>query len=235
VSDNGGCGLYPYWNGVCSTWFCKYTTGQEGREFWLALRAYLEHAEAVLSRYALLQMGFEPGIILRSFRKSTSITPSEMDNVPDNPAVRREVWGKWTGREEALYKEAFRIVRGLSPGEYSNLAGLRERLLRGNLEMSHRRLTCPALPEVLLRNPELRVIRIVRDGYLAVGYSPLDPITISSRLYQALHVFDGVRNVEEAASECLKRGWAFPDLDTLHMLYGFRVLVEGPLGDDASY
>ncbi len=47
----GGCSIWPNRTGVCSTFFCKFSSGAAGYEFWQRLAAYLLHCENTLAAH----------------------------------------------------------------------------------------------------------------------------------------------------------------------------------------
>jgi hypothetical protein len=131
------------------------------------------------------------------------------------------------GREEEMYREAFSLIVSLSPEEFEHITGITERLLRGRLEETRRRLVSPDVPALLKRNPELRIISREDDGFIMTAYSPFDPIKVSPRLSHVLDLFDGKHTTEVIFGELISQGDAVPSEETLLMLYQYRFLIPG--------
>ncbi len=87
----------PFWDAVCSTWFCKFEAGEDGRIFGRVLRKYLENLEKILSRYVLLMLGFNLAKPVFYANDNTSLTLQELDNLPPTDALYEELWGSWVG------------------------------------------------------------------------------------------------------------------------------------------
>ncbi|MHB9029041.1 MAG: hypothetical protein ACYC9O_09745 [Candidatus Latescibacterota bacterium] len=224
-SAAGACTIRPFWEVVCSSWFCKYTAGQTGREFWQAFRNYFMHLQTELIRYVLSSLGFKTAVIFEALKKKEMIPLGDLDDLPLQPGVYYQLWGDWAGKEEEMYREAFTLVSSLSPEEFEQITGISERLLLRRLEETRSELVAPELPNLLKRNPEIRSVSREEDGYVLTAYSPFDPIKVSSRLCRVLDFFDGKRTTAEIYRELLSRGEAVPSEETLLMLYQFRFLV----------
>src|SRR5260221_469601 len=40
-APTGACTVWRHREATCSTWFCKYVAGADGRQFWTAVKTYL--------------------------------------------------------------------------------------------------------------------------------------------------------------------------------------------------
>jgi len=223
--ENGSCSIRPFWDAVCSSWFCKYTAGYYGREFWLAFRAYFTYVQNTLVSHALFVLGYNPSVILEEHGKKNTIPLDDMDDQPLESTVYRKLWGEWAGREGELYREAYSVTAALSPDEFERIAGVTERLLRERMEEARRNLVGPVMPDCLKRNPDIRITGAEEDDLIVSAYSPFDPVKLSRRLVRILDYFDGKRTTGEVRAELLCRGEAIPSGEILLMLYQFRLLI----------
>ncbi len=221
----GICTVRPFWDAVCSSWFCKFTAGQTGRDFWTAYRRYFVHLQRELARHVLFTLGFNSAVILNEQERKGVLTPESVDDRAPDAGTYRTLWGEWEGREETFYREAHSLIAALSPEEFERIAGATERVLRRKLSERYFALISTTVPIFLRRNPELKVVGADGDGFVVIAYSPYDPLQISERLYRVLDRFDGKRNTEEVLRALRDRGDAAPSGDTLLMLYRFRLLV----------
>ncbi len=122
IEDGGLCGIWRHREGDCSTFFCKYDAGADGRIFWRTLTSYLARIEVVLSKLALSQVAPELGDI---------------------------GWGDWAGREEELYRRCYEVVRQLDPDalrEDDLLAKLRAAYQAMSAIIPDRLVLAPNLP-----------------------------------------------------------------------------------------
>ncbi len=117
--EKGRCTLWPYLTATCRTWFCKYDRGQEGFEFWQALRVYWEHVQQTLIQYVLSEFGFAPDIILGFSRASLSLTLEELDGRSPTPAHYEQLWRTWVGREEDFFRQAYDCVTELTSDAFT--------------------------------------------------------------------------------------------------------------------
>jgi len=224
-SDAGKCTIRPYWNSVCSTWFCKYSCGQEGREFWLALKRYLTHIERELSRYALFSIGWKTSDIMSEYDMHQEISREDMDELPPETPVKSKIWHDWIDREEQFYLETHRLISELTAEEFLTITGISERILRKQLEQTYEKILNPSLPPMMKRNPQCRILHIDDNSILVSGYSFFDPMKMSRRLYETLVFFDGKKTNEQVIRHLTEAGKAVPDDETLLMLYHYRFLV----------
>jgi len=222
----GECTIWPFRNGVCATWFCKYEAGQDGRAFWITLRKYLSSAEGNLVRYTLFKLGWEPQNIILPDGSQRPLTAEEMDGRAPDGKTYRALWRDRAGREEELYKKCYRLVAALTPSAFEKITGITQKVLLAELKARHQVLLTPGLPRRLKRNPKLQVERVGEDSYALIGYSPLDPLEVSNRVYEMLHFFDGKRSNREACRLIRQHLEAEPTDDLLTTLYQFRILVD---------
>ena len=223
--DMGFCTVTPYWDAVCSTWFCKHDAGEEGWRFWRTLRAYMENLEKILSRYVLLKMDFNPSIFSLSIDVSSPLSLQELDELPPPEPIYRGLWGTWVGNEIEFYKQAYTMIRQLTQDEFTRIEGIDQKLLLRELELAYAKLISTSLPERFKRNPELIAEKITGSSYLLTGYSHLDPLKISKRLYDCLDFFDGSKTNQEIIRVCHEQHEIRLPEEILKKLHRFRILV----------
>jgi hypothetical protein len=206
VRDGGSCSVWPYRESICATFFCKHVSGASGHAFWKALRRYLSHVEAALSRYAVASLGngaIEPDL------PRTKLSREDLEGNAPADADYASYWGGWLGREEEFYVECARLVESLAQSEYTRVvddAGGRELLVTAT--SLYDALTAPQLATRLVRNPSLRAVP-APGGVGVTTYSRYDPLFLTQDLYDALGEF----TAEETTAAVLERLRREHDLD----------------------
>lgn len=222
---DGRCTIRPLWNAVCNTWFCKHNAGQDGWLFWQSLKRYLSDVETALTQYALHELGWPADQIIRPHASDPSLTSREVDDLPLDREAYGALWRDWVGREEALYRKTYRVAAALSRAEFEGLMGIAHTILLDDLRKKHQAQLEPKLPNVLKRNPELRTEK-VDNSYVLIGYSPLDPLMASKRVYDMLDFFDGRRANEQVCRLIEKEFGGRPSQELVLSLYQLRILVD---------
>jgi hypothetical protein len=64
LTEAGTCGIWQHRNGVCATWFCKYSRGATGGAFWNAINYLLRAIENDLTVWCCLELGIDSAAIL---------------------------------------------------------------------------------------------------------------------------------------------------------------------------
>jgi len=223
--QRGKCTIRPFWDATCNTWFCKYIAGEDGWLFWTTLKKYLNQMEKALVLYTLYKIGWDPQKIILPETSNSTLTIQEVDDQPPNQETYRDLWRDWVNREEDFYKETFRLVSALTLKTFEKIAGISQKVLLEEVKMKQKSLLKPNLPKILKRNPSLRVEKKGDESYCLVGYSALDPLEVSKRIYDLLDFFDGKRTNQQVCRLIRKHIGAMPDQDLLISLYQFRVLV----------
>ena len=222
--DGGLCTIWKHREADCSTFFCKYTAGADGRFFWRNVDAYLRRVEAKLAAHAastLAPASIEPP------GPGARITLEELED--RTPSAYGAYWGAWEGREDAFYVACHDLVAALSREDFDRLTAAPEEL--GALEAAHRSLASPALPTHLVLNTD-EPPRPVDGGVLVATYSRYEPIKLSPDLLDALRELGPTETVAEVRARLLREQGADLPEDMLAALYQLRVLVrpEGPIG-----
>lgn len=226
--DQGNCTIWAYREAVCSTFFCKYVEGADGRKFWMTLKTYLSVVEIQLTRYAALKLC--PEYILSGKDKAEAQSqPLTIDDLDDRPLPEREyakLWQGWAGREIEFYQSCFEIVRALSREEFDKLLGLDGTIEQAVLERLHGAIVSPDLPKVLKLNPAATV-RWMSDGSVALAsYSEYDAVALPGEAYGLLVEFTGAEPVEAVRQRLREKKQADLSEDVLLALYRHRILTD---------
>jgi Fe-S-cluster containining protein len=223
----GNCTIWAYREAVCSTFYCKYVAGADGRKFWMTLKTYLTLAEIQLSRYTTLKL--LPEYILSGRDKPEPagvLSAEDLDDkaLPDKEYA--ELWGKWAGREEELYRASYELVRQLTAEDFEKIIGLDGVVEQTVLEKHYRAVTAPELPRVLKFNPSATV-QWLPDGNLALGsYSEHDGVALPGAAYELLVEFTGKEPVSAVRQRLREQKQADLGEDVLLELYRHRILTD---------
>lgn len=226
--QNGACTIWAYREAVCSTFYCKYVAGADGRKFWMTLKTYLTLAEIQLSRYTALKL--LPEYILAGRDKPTPggtvLTAEELDEQPLPDKEYAELWRQWAGREEELFRASYDLVRGLTAEDFEKIIGLDGVVEQTVLEKHHRAATAPELPNTLKLNPSATV-QWLPDGSIALGsYSEYDAVALPGAAYELLVEFTGKQPVTAVRQHLRDAKQADLGEDVLLELYRHRILIE---------
>jgi hypothetical protein len=225
----GNCTIWRYRDAVCSTFFCKYAEGADGRAMWASVKAYLGLAEVQLARYAAWKLHPEY-IVTGRFREEGKEAPLSAEDLDDSSPPAEEhakMWGAWKGREVEYYRACHDAVRALSNEDLARMMGLDGSIELGILERLQGAVTSAALPRVLKWNPDATV-KWLPDGSVALGaYSENDAVALPGEAYPLLVMFTGKEPVEAVRQRMRMVKRADLDEEVLRVLYRHRILVEG--------
>ncbi len=195
------CTIWRHRNATCSTWFCKHVKGQDGHDFWMAVKAYVGHLEAVLPAYFALELGLDAAQTPIT-NPAARLTRHQIDGTVDE-ARYTKAWGAWRGREEEYFLECNRRASELDRNSVAEIIGShQQRTLQMRLGSSYQQMMTPVLPDPLLRNPKL-VVYPRADGQCQVT-SVAGSFSVARDVLDMLSAFDGVLSTAEV-SERLRR------------------------------
>jgi hypothetical protein len=224
-AEAGRCSVAPYWDSVCSTWFCKYVSGEDGVRFWSSLQKYLEGVEYQLKRYLLMGAGLNVPSSGSAPGTQKFLTLQELDALPPLQKDYLALWGEWAGKEEEFYRESYRIISELDREKFAQIAGVAQYELLSDVEKKYTAMLMEPIPDLLLPSSTI-IVEDLPGGYrLVTAYSSFDPIKVSNRLYRCLSFFDGIKTNNEV-SLSIKEDLGFvlsPHM--LEKLYRFRILT----------
>jgi hypothetical protein len=233
--QQGSCTLWAYREAVCSTFFCKYVAGADGRKLWMTLKTWLSLAEIHLSRYAVLQL--YPDFLLdgrgRTAPTAGVLTAEELDDSPPRAREYAALWGDRVGHEAEFYQSCFELVRSLSAADLERFLGLDGTIELAILERLHQVAVSPGLPKVLAFNPDATV-KWLPDGSVALGaYNEYDAVALPGAAYGLLVEFTGREPVQAVRQRLREEKQADLHEDILLELYRHRILVDPSVQDSA--
>lgn len=220
----GNCTIWRHRESVCTTFFCKYTAGADGEDFWRALRRYTGWLENTLS--SLAARSLLPGHI-EARPPAGELTLEELEDRAPAAETYAALWGEWVGREEEFFVRCHEWASALSRDGFEALVRgdeYDERL--GGLIAARDTMLNPRLPERLVPNPEMGSSE-TPDGVLVRAYSRYEPLLLTRNLFEVVRAFAGgaTETVAEVRSRLRSEAeLEIPD-ELLLGLYQFRVLV----------
>ena len=199
AEGGGRCTVWRYREAVCSTYFCKYTAGKPGWEFWDTLKGYLNTTERLLAHYAATTIDAtltEPAV------ERFALTLEDVEDRAPNDADYARYWGKWVGREEEFYIACYERVKNLSKEVFhKNVDDTPEcRAFLARLEAKYDAIAKPIQPKTLVRAKNLKS-RIGEETVVVTTYNPYDAFSLERELFDVL----GKLKEEETLEENLAR------------------------------
>jgi hypothetical protein len=229
LPENGGlCGVWRHRESTCTTWFCKFTRGAVGREFWLQYQQLLRHVEESLVAWSLLELGLDAKSLAHLFhpmriRTTSKVSARDVDDEVD-PRLIDLAWGTWRGREHELYIACARLVAPLSWADVERIGGAQlavyERLARD----AYAQLTSDDVPA----KPTRALVQITprADGRVRLAtYSKTDELDVPSVVMNVLPYFDG-RPLDETLAAIRRAERMEVDPSLVRKLTDFGVLRE---------
>ena len=228
-AEAGGCTIWAHRDAVCSTYFCKYVSGADGRQFWTSVKELVSLVEIQLARAALLELA--PELLDREPRTrptAAPLGPEDIDGTPPPPEEYVAAWGAWAGREEELYLACHAYVRSLSAQDLDALLGLDGRIARRAVRRDLAAARAMTVPDVLRLNPDATVAWL-RDGSVALAsYSEYEAVALPGPAYRLLTRFTGETPVATVRATLRAEEHADLSDEVLLELYRQRVLARPP-------
>ncbi len=221
--EGGTCAIWPYREAVCSTFFCKFDAGDNGRVFWDNVKRYFSVFEATLSEHVIAELGSQDMVDLPTNRRW--LTREELEDTPPSDADYQTWWRAWEGKEAELYRQAYQLISALSREEVERLVVPRLEVAFEALQTSLDVLADPKLPERLRCNTDMRVVDLGDSMCWVNSYRRYDPQTVPAVLVNALTVFDGERSTEEAVGLAASQYGVALSPDLLLSLWELRFLL----------
>lgn len=225
---SGHCTIWKFRESVCSTYFCKYVEGEDGRRFWMSLKQYLTLLEVQLSRHALMKL-FPEFVLSRRDQpdpNATLLGASDMDDGPPPEASYQALWGTWRGREAEFYRRCFELVQSLSKSDVDQMLGQDGEIERAIVESAMTKKHARSLPPVLVFNTAATV-KWLPDGSVALGsYSENDAVALPSAAMNLLLEFTGNAPVSSVRETLRQKHQADLDDEVLLELLHHRILME---------
>jgi len=223
--DGGLCTIWRYRENVCSTYFCKYSGGKQGWDFWQSLKNYLSFVEFMLSNYAVRTLC--PSLTEPTQPRGT-LTLEDLEDRPPPDDEYARYWGEWVGREEEWYVKCYEAVGKVQRDAFAKFVEGDEKgrnLLNTTRvrwdEMNDRNF----IPERLVRNPKMKD-RYVDDSVVITSYNPYDSLKMDRDLFDVLTHFQEGRTVEENLAHLRDEHGAELTSELLQYLYTHGILVK---------
>jgi hypothetical protein len=223
-SEAGRCTVWRYREAVCSTYYCKFTHGALGFTFWRSLKEYLGYVEFGLARWAAKDI--DPAVTEPNLRRG-ELTIEDLEDRPPNDAAYERYWGKWVGREEEFYREAYRRVAKLSRADLDRIVHEGKPESKKWLDQTMKRYDealSPLVPAYLVRNKEMRE----RDGgekIIVSTYNRYDSHVMGRELYDVLGMIDGEQPLLDNLKRLADEHGIEMSPDLIRELYVQHVLV----------
>jgi hypothetical protein len=221
--EKGLCTVWKHREGVCSTYYCKYTHGALGYAFWRSLKEYLGYVEVGLARWAARSI--DPTVTEPQVRRG-ELTLEDLEDRAPNPEAYTRYWGKWEGREEEFYVECHARVKTLTREEFDKIVLVKPDA-KGWLDATIKRYEqalSPVLPTHLVRNKEMRE-RPAGETIILSTYNRFDSFAIGKELYDVLGMFDPNETLEQNLARLDAEHGIEMHPDLLRELYVQNVLV----------
>src|SRR5262249_24236526 len=151
--------------------------GAVAMRFWRnGLERLLTAIEGELARHCLVVLELDAPCILATMGRSDAMAKSDhvlLDHVESEAYDR--AWGKWKGREPALYRACADLVDKLAWNDVLAVTGPEVKLLASVTRSLHRAVLETSTPK-RLRLGSFRVVGATRGSVRVAGYSGYDPV-----------------------------------------------------------
>ncbi len=198
----GTCSIWRHREVICLTYYCKYSDGMRGYEYWVALKNYLAHVQRQLAQNAARMV--DPNVIQPQF-KDAPLTAEDMDDLPPKASDYESWWGPWVGREEEFYLKCHEWVRSVSAADFARNVDQSTdgaKVLK-ELVSKYELLRSKILPTTLVRNPRMKEAH-VGDQVVVTSYHRFDSFSLDKDLFEVCGMFRADQTLEENL-ERLKR------------------------------
>ena len=227
-AEGGRCGVWQNRAALCATWHCKYVRGIVGQRFWSTLHKLLTAVEDSLSRWCVLKLDVGSEALRHLFpvagrlQSKDKIEPRALDRVA-GLSDRRNLWGRWAGREQEFYRDSARLVSALEWEDVIAIDRAELQIYSRLLIDAYRDLLSEQIPD-RLKVATYEVVWMNEDSYCISPYNIYDPLNLPKELMNALGYFDG-RPTSEALLAITEREGLTLDQSLVRKLTDFGVLV----------
>ena len=100
------CGIYPYRNSICATFFCENDHGDKGAAYWDKVQALVGQIETSISQWLMDEIGLDA----KAYLERMNSLSDRIDELSDpssgtwSLSVREFLWGDWFGREGEFFE-----------------------------------------------------------------------------------------------------------------------------------
>src|SRR6185436_13775755 len=127
--EENNCNIWKYREAVCSTYFCRHTTNNKGKDLWMSIMNYLKMVERKVSEYILLNTGFSDIKLIQAYVDSLlnfeeDLTDWEIDEKPMPADQQKLLWQSWYGKEKEFYMKAAELFNLMSQQDLVQILGI---------------------------------------------------------------------------------------------------------------
>jgi hypothetical protein len=106
------CGIYPYRNSICATFFCENDHGDKGAAYWNKIQALVGQIETSICQWVMDEIGLDAK---RYIERMNSLS-DKIDTLSDPSSgtwsfsIRKFLWGEWFGQECEFFEKCADLV-----------------------------------------------------------------------------------------------------------------------------
>lgn len=106
------CGIYPYRNSICATFFCENDHGDTGAEYWDKIQALAGQIETSICQWVMDEIGLDT----KSYIERMNSLSDKINELSDpssgtwSLSTRKFLWGEWFGREYEFFEKCADLV-----------------------------------------------------------------------------------------------------------------------------
>ncbi|MBN1946661.1 MAG: hypothetical protein JW797_13385 [Bradymonadales bacterium] len=206
---NPHCGIHPYRDHVCATYFCKHDRSMLDLDFWLSVRAMFRTAKKALATRCVLELCPDSEVLDLLFLSDgmpSKVRGRQLSAWIDSDGhlsadTSRRLWGRWYGKEEEFFALCGDRVKALGWKEVRALAGPGLAVLEHRARKALARLQHPDIPPRLKWVGSGPQFVIDRDRFTqgTTIVTPLhrhDFVAIPTRAFDVLEGFDGSESTD---------------------------------------
>lgn len=194
-NPEGACSIWRHRENVCMTYYCKYSGGARGFEYWTALKRYLSYVERSLSENAARNV--DPKVSEPQYRRNI-LTVEDMEDRAPKEADYEKWWGAWVGREEEFYVRCHNWVANIPTAFFAKHVDGSEmgKKLLDALKAKHEILQNKLLPTNLVRNRRMEETH-AGDKVVVTTYHRFDSFSLDKDLFEVVGMFRAEQTLEE--------------------------------------
>lgn len=221
-TPEAACTIWKHRETVCHTYYCRYSGGMRGFDYWTALRTYLSFVQHMLARSAMKAV--DPTVVEPQL-KELMPTPEDMDDLP--PKDYESWWGSWVGREQEFYVRCHEWVQKISPADFAkNVDQTKDgQRILADLIAKYDALEAKILPKTLVKNGRMRE-QHVGDKVVVTSYHRYDSFAIDKDLFEVVGQIKADQTLEQNLERMKRDDGVELAPELVEFLYAAGVLVE---------
>jgi hypothetical protein len=224
------CSLWKYRESICSTWFCKYLGGENGRLFWYEMRDFFKLIQEKMAEHAVRELGLS---VIPPYGDDEQLSVEDLDGLPIHHTEYQRRWQQWEDREEEFYIRSFKLITQMKVPDFNQILGPEYAEHLNSLEEKFHRMV--SIPEILQVNPDYVFEEMIPDKYRLRLRSYIDHndtvITYAFDVPKSvIDTFRGGINTAYALKELSEKSGIRLGKDLIIALYQHGILYSGPTG-----